>query len=367
MSKYKKLRGAGGALAALLAAFAAPAARSEEAAGELVPQEFEIAVDEFTLESKGQVIVHDPFDQDGVFHPPAVAGKSSERAPYFVNMGLVDGSRVRDGKLVMDQVGMVNPFENYACDFSIPVDEDGRLWFVGKELFGDLVLRAKVSSARFKGVPKFKVGLVDMKTFFTVAAVSLGREEVSLQRQGENPRFPDLPFIETLFGKGDVSHLESIDEAELTLRVGAKGEISGAVVVVADGKPHRFDMEAAPEWARADPDAHYAAHLFWESFPLPQLFAVHPHYVKSSSLKAAGGVLDLRVFGISLFADSVIEIFPAGSDGAPVASISDLQVLGFNSGLRMKAAFSEAAPGDYDIRVTTSGETAVRRNALRID
>jgi len=332
----------------------------------LMPQAFELSIDEFTLESKGRVIVRDTFDRNGVFHPPAVDGKSAERAPYFVNMGLVDGSRVRGGSLVMDQVGMVNPFENFACDFSIPIDAEGRLWFVGKELFGDMVLRAKVLSPRFKGAPKFKIGIVDMKTFFTVAAVSLGREEVSLQRQGENPKFPGLPFIETLFGKGDVAHLKRIDEAELTLRIGAQGEISGSVVVVDSGKPHPFEMKATPEWSRVDPEGHYAVHLFWESFPEPKLFSVHPHYVRSTELRESGGALELRVFGLSLFEDSVVEILPSTGAGAP-AVISDLKVLGFNSGLQMKVVFPKTEPAVYDIRVTTGGETAWRHRALRVD
>ena len=344
---------------------AAPPGGEPPARG-MVPQAFEFAIDEFSLESKGRVIVRDGFDRDGVFHPPAVDGKSAERAPYFVNMGLVDGSRVRGGSLVMDQVGMVNPFENFACDFSIPVDADGRLWFVGKELFGDMVLRAKVRSARFRGAPKFKVGIVDMKTFFTVAAVSLGREEVSLQRQGENPKFPGLPFIETLFGKGDVAHMKGIDEAELTLKVGAKGEVSGSVVVVDAGKPHRFDMEATPEWARVDPEGHYAAHLFWESFPEPKLFAVHPNFVRSADLRDSGGVLNLKLFGISFFEDSVVEIVPSSGAGAPVAT-SDLKILGFNSGLQVKAVFPKTEPAVYDIRVTSGGHTAWRPHALRVD
>jgi len=357
------------ALAAALGGARAPAAPAgeERPAGALEPQEFQFSIDEISLESKGRVIVRDTFDRDGVFHPPAVDGKSAERAPYFVNMGLVDGSRVKGGSLVMDQVGMVNPFENFACDFSIPVDADGRLWFVGKELFGDLVFRAKVKSPRFQGAPKFKIGLVDMKSFFTVAAVSLGREEVSLQRQGKNPKFPGLPFIETLFGKNEeVARLKRIDEAELTLRIGAKGEFSGSVVVVDSGTPHRYDMEATPEWAHLDPEGHYAIHLFWESFAKPQLFAVHPHYVRSADLRDAGGAVDLRLFGMSLLDDAVVEIVPSGRAGARAAT-SDLKVLGFNSGLQMKAVFPKIEPAEYDIRVTTGGQTVRKLHALRVD
>jgi hypothetical protein len=362
------------ATAALLLALAAAGAARPQAAltGQdppaegMVPQAFEFSIDEFSLESKGRVIVRDTFDRAGVFHPPAVDGKSSERAPYYVNMGWVDGSRVKGGSLVMDQRGMVNPFENFACDFSIPIDGDGRLWFVGKELFGDMVMKAKVLNPRFQGAPKFKIGIVDMKTFFTVASVSLGREEVSLQRQGENPKFPDLPFIETLFGKGDVAHLKGIDEAELILKIGAQGEISGSVVVVDSGKPHRFDMEATPEWSRVDPEGHYAAHLFWESFPEPKIFAAHPHYVRSSELQKAGGSLELKLFGISFFEDSVVEIIPSGGAGARPA-VSDLKILGFNSGIQLKAAFPKVEPGVYDVRVTTGGRTAWRANVLRVD
>ncbi|MFY9820252.1 MAG: hypothetical protein WAM82_02655 [Thermoanaerobaculia bacterium] len=335
-------------------------------AGGLIPQEFQFSIDEISLESKGRVIVHDTFDRAGVFHPPLVDGKSAERAPYFVNMGLVDGSRVKGGSLVMDQVGMVNPFENFACDFSIPVDADGRLWFTGKELFGDFVLRAKVLSPQFKGAPKFKIGIVDMKTFFTVAAVSLGREEVSLQRQGKNPKFPDLPFIETLFGKNDVSQLKRIDEAELTLRIGARGELFGTVVVVDSGQSHRFEMEAAPEWSRVDPEGQYAAHLFWESFPKPKLFAVHPHYIKSDDLRDYGGAVDLRIFGLSLLDDSKVEILPSGGTGAPVV-VSDLKVLGFNAGLLMRAVFPKTEPAEYDVRVTSGGEVAWRPHAIRVE
>jgi len=357
------------ALTAALSGARSPAAR---AAGEtrpsvgLVPQPFETAIDELSLESKGRVILRDTFDRDGVFHPPLVDGKSAERAPYFPNMAKIDGSRVKGGSLVMDEVGMVNPFENYACDFSLPIDADGRLWFTGKELFGDLVLRAKVLSPHFKSAPKFKLGVINMKTFFTVAALSLGSDEIALMRQGDNPKFPGLPFIETMFGKSDVSQLKRIDQADLTLKIGAKGEISGSIVIMDSGQPHRYDMEATPEWAHLDPEGQYAIHLFWESFPYPKLFGVFPHYIKSADLQAAGGSLDLRLFGASLFDNSLVEITPAGRTGAPVKT-SDLKVIGFSSGLQMKAVFPKTEPAVYDIRVTSGGETVLKPQALRVE
>jgi len=183
------------------AAWVAAESRPEPGAaspGGLIPRDFEFVVDDLKVVSKGQLIVEDGFDRDGVLHPAKIRGKSAERAPYVISRGWIDGSRVRGGRLVMDQTGMVNTFESYSADLVVPIDESGRTWFVGKELFGDLEVSCKVIAPRIVGPSRFAIGVVDLNNWVTMGAVSVGPEELRLQRQG-HPRFPYLPFIHSRF------------------------------------------------------------------------------------------------------------------------------------------------------------------------
>ena len=334
--------------------------------GGLVPREFEYVVDDLTVVSKGQVIVTDGFDQNGVLSPPKVRGKSTERAPYLISRGEIDGSRVRDGHLVMDQTGMVNTFETFVADLVVPIDETGRTWFLGKELFGDLEVSCTVIAPRVVGPSRFSIGLVDLSNWFTMGAVSVGPEEVRLQRQG-HPRFPYLPFIYSRFDRVDLLPYKNLEAVEMTVKIGAQGQLTGSAKVHDSGKVQSFEMTAQPDWSKLDPEGHYSVQLMWETWPKPRLWAFHPQYIQSDELKERGGFLELAVFGIGIFEDSEVEIFRMDGNEKRQAEVREVKGLLTRHGITLKAILPYAYTGDYTVRVTTAGETTEIRDAFRVN
>jgi hypothetical protein len=355
--------------AMLAAAFGAAADERAAAAAKplgLVPRDFEIVVDGFSVVSKGELIVADDFDRDGVLHPPQVQGKSTERAPYVINRGQFDGSQVRGGHLVVNQAGMVNTFENYSADFTVPIDESGRTWFVGKELFGDLEISAKVIRPAIAGPTRFAIGLVDLTNWFSLGAVSIGPEEVRLRRQG-HPRFPYLPFIKSRFDRVDLLAYQDLEAVEMTLRVGAQGDLTGYVKVHTSGEVQAFDMKATPEWSKLDPEGHYAVQLLWETWPKPRLWAFHPQYVQGGDMRATAGFLELMVFGIGIFEDSEVEVFRLDDSVERHAEMREVKGLLMRHGIRTKLILPFPYSGDYSVRVTTVGEVAEIADAFRVN
>jgi hypothetical protein len=344
----------------------AAAATSPEQPLGLVPRDFEIAVDKFSVISKGELIVADDFAQDGVFHPPQVAGKSAESAPYVINRGSFGGWQVRDGNLVVDPSGMVNTFENYSADFTVPIDASGRTWFVGKELFGDLEISATVTAPHIVGPTRFAIGLVDLTDWFSLGAVSVGPEEVRLRRQG-HPRFPYLPFIKSRFDRVDLLAYHDLEAVEMTLRVGAQGELTGFVKVRDSGETHSFDMKATPEWSKLDPEGQYAVQLLWETWPKPRLWAFHPQYVQGADMRETAGFLELMVFGIGIFEDSEVEIFRRDAGVERHAEIREVKGLLMRHGIKTKLILPFPYTGDYSVRVTTGGDTAEIADAFRVN
>jgi hypothetical protein len=340
-------------------------APGESSPGGLIPRDFQYVIDDLKVVSKGQVIVADGFDRDGVLAPSTIRGKSTDRAPYLVSRGLIDGSRVRGGHLVMDQRGMVNTFENYSADLVVPIDESGRTWFVGKELFGDLEVSCKVIAPRIAGPSRFSIGLIDLTNWFAMGAVSIGPEEVRLQRQG-HPRFPYLPFINSRFDRVDLLPYKNLEAVEMTLRIGAQGQLTGNAKIHDSGVVQSFDLTAKPDWAKLDPEAQYSIQLLWETWPKPRLFAFHPQYVKSEELRETGGLLELTVFGIGVFDNSEVEIFRMDGKEKRQAEVREVKSLLMRHGVTLKVILPYAYKGDYTVRVNTAGETAEVRNAFRV-
>jgi hypothetical protein len=333
--------------------------------GGLIPREFEFVIDDLTVTSKGQVVVEDGFDRAGVLHPAKIRGKSAARAAYVISRGRIDGSRVRGGRLVMDQGGMVNTFESFWADLVVPIDEGGRTWFLGKELFGDLEVSCKVIAPRIVGPSRFTIGLVDLNNWFTMGAVSVGPEEVRLQRQG-HPRFPYLPFIHSRFDRVDLLAYKNLEAVEMTVRIGAQGQLTGSTRIHDSGKAQSFDMSAKPDWAKLDPEGQYAVQLSWETWPKPRLWAFHPQYLKRDELNETGGFVELMVFGIGIFENSEVEIFRLDGDAKRPAEVREVKGLLMRHGITVKAILPHPYTGDYTVRVTTGGETTEIRNAFRV-
>jgi len=331
----------------------------------LIPRDFEFVVDDLKVTSKGQILLEDGFDRNGVLYPAKVRGKSTQGTPYLVSRGLIDGSRVRGGHLVMDQTGMVNTFETFSSDFVVPIDESGRTWFVGKELFGDLEISCKVLAPRIDGPSRFSIGLVDLSDWFTLGAVSVGPEEVRLQRQG-HPKFPYLPFIHSRFDRVDLLPYKNLEAVEMTLKVGAQGQLTGNAKIHDSGKVQSFDMVAKPDWAKLDPEGQYAVQLLWETWPKPRLWAFHPQYLKTEDLKATGGFAELMVFGIGIFDNSQVEIFRMDGGEKRQADVREVKGLLTRHGVALKVILPYPYTGDYTVRVTTGSDTVERQNAFRV-
>jgi hypothetical protein len=322
----------------------------------LEPVAYRFDVDEIGVRSRGRVLLKDDFERPGTFRPSA-------QHPYFQNMGLLDGSDVRDGVLRMEESCSVNPFENFACDFSVPLDERGIYSFIGGEYFGDFELSAKLSRPRIRGPEKFKLGLVDDHVFFSAATVSFEKHRVTLERQGGEPRTV-TPFLETTFDEVDLTRFGDLDELELRLIIDASGKPSGTATVRAGTAIEVVRLTASAPWARLNPRGRYSVHVFTEDLAKPRIFSFYPETVSLDQIRSNGGVLDTKIFGIGFGKDSVVELLPTGG-GDPIR-VNGADILMFNMGLRTTIALPNAKAGAYTVRVHSSGSTALLEQGLRV-
>jgi hypothetical protein len=337
-----------------------PEARATRVPLEPVPYEFHL--DGVTMRSHGRTIFSDAFDRGGSFVPAAIEGQPATRHPYFVNMGAIDGSYVRDGALNIDHSCSINPFENFAFDFSLPVDERGSYSFYGRDLF-DLEVEAVLRRPRVSGPEKFKVGLVDDQLFFGAAMISLEKDKVTLHRQGGEPR-TITPFLETTFDEVDLRPFGDIEELTLRLSVDRTGRAIGFVTIRAGGSSQMFRLTTDAPWARLNPLARYSAHVFVEDLARPRVFSVYPETVTVERLRAAGGVLPMKVFGIGFGEDSTLELVP--DNGAPISQARPADILMFNMGLKTTMHMASVEPASYTVRVSTAGLTATVAKGLRV-
>jgi hypothetical protein len=330
---------------------------------EPVPYRFDVA--EIALSARGRVLMSDGFDRAGNFWPAEVAGQTGEVPPYRVNMGFVDGSFVQDGQLKINESCSINPFENFAFDFSLPIDERGRYSFIGRELFGDLQFRAKIIRPRIQGPEKLKIGLVDDQIFLNAAVVSLEKGKVTLERQGGEPRTL-TPFLETTFGEVDLTRFGDLDEVEMIFGVDAAGRASGVVKVRSGGSGEAFHLIADAPWARLDLNARYSAHVFVEDLARARIFSVYPENVTAEQLKSSGGTLRVKVFGIGFGEDARLEVTREDDGASAWSRPEDGKVLMFNMGLETKIALPRLEPGSYTVRIHTAGATASVGRGLRV-
>jgi hypothetical protein len=331
----------------------------------LHPVPYQFHLDEITLTSRARTLMRDTFDRTGVFQPMEVAGKAAGGHEYFVHMGFIDGSYVRDGTLNINESCSINPFENFAFDFSVPVDEAGRYSFVGKEYFGDLVFSAKLIRPRINGPEKFKIGLVDDQVFFTAAMISLEKDLLTLQRQGGEPR-TITPFLETTFDEADLSSLTDIEEVELVLRVDAMGKASAVAKIQAASGLHAFHLSADAPWARLNPQLRYSAHVFLEDLANPRIFSIYPQTINAEQLRASQGLVMMKIFGIGFGPDSRLQILGQTRGREIWATLENTKVLMFNMGLETRVFIPEVEPEAYTVRVHTAGMTASVKSGFRV-
>jgi hypothetical protein len=320
----------------------------------LEPVDYHFEIDEIALRARGRTQIRDAFDRAGSFGAPR---------PYFQNMGLLDGSDVSGGRLHMQQSCAVNPFENFACDFSVPVDDRGAYSFIGGDYFGDFEFSARLASPRAHGPEKFKLGLVDDQVFFSAATVSFEKDRVALERQGGDQR-AITPFLETTFDEIDLTRFGDIDELELRLRVDAAGKPSAIVRVRAGSSVEVVQLMSDAPSARLNPRARYSVHVFTEDLAKPRIFSFYPESVSVGQLRTTAGVLDAKVFGIGFGKDARVEIVPERGGASTWALAPD--ILMFNMGVRAKVPLQSATPGTYAIRVHSSGSTASLERGLRV-
>jgi hypothetical protein len=351
-------------LAAARVEVPAPAAPARTTRRPLEPVPYRFEVEEISLASRGRMLTRDGFDRAGAFRPAEVAGRTAHRVPYFINMGYIDGTYVRDGRLKIDQSCSINPFENFAFDFSLPIDERGRYSFYGKELFGDLQFRAKVIRPRIIGPEKFKIGLVDDYIFLNAAMVSLEKDKVTLQRQGGEPR-TITPFLETTFGEVDLTKFGDLDEVELLFSVDAMARATGVIKIRAGGATEVFHLKADAPWARLNPQGRYSAHVFVEDLAQPRIFSVFPENVSAEEMRTGAGNLRMKVFGIGFGEDARLELVPEGGGESVWARDEDIKVLMFNMGIETRVVLP-TEPGAYTVRLHTAGTTATRQRGLRV-
>ncbi len=329
----------------------------------LQPVPYRFMVEEIELTARGRHLMRDGFDRAGVFRPAQVGGREAADVGYFVNMGSLDGSAVRNGRLHIEQSCSINPFENFACDFSLPVDDHGRRSFVGSEYFGDLELHARLAQPRIGGPEKFKLGLVDDQLFFGAATVSYEKDKVTLERQGGEPRTV-TPFLETTFDEVDLKPFGAIDELDLRLRVDVAGRATATATVRAGGAVEVFRLTTDTPWARLNPRGRYSAHVFIEDLAQPRIFSVYPETITAEQLKMTRGAVPMKVFGIGFGEDSNLEIVPAG--GGEAAWAREADILMFNMGLKTKIVLPSLDPGAYTVRVHSSGMSASVERGLRV-
>lgn len=328
----------------------------------LEPVPYQFHVDHVSLQSRGRTVFSDAFDRPGAFAPAPIAGQEGTSHGYFVNMGTIDGSYVHDGALNIDQTCSINPFENFAFDFSLPIDDRGTYSFYGRDLF-DLDVEATLRHPRIVGPEKFKVGLVDDQMFFGAAMVSFEKDKVTLHRQGGEPR-SITPFLETTFDELDLKRFKDIEELNLRLSVDRAGRATGIVTVHAGGPPEVFRLTADVPWARLSPMGRYSAHVFVEDLAKPRIFAVYPESITVDQLRASGGILQMKVFGIGFGEDASVELARVGG-GTPAAA-RDADILMFNMGLKTTVHMPSGDAGSYTVTVHTAGLSASIPNGLRV-
>jgi hypothetical protein len=307
--------------------------------------------------------MRDSFDRPGVFRPAEVGGRPPVLAAYLVNMGALDGSSVRNGRLTIDSSCSINPFENFACDFSLPVDEQGRRSFTGSEYFGDLELEVTLLKPRIAGPEKFKIGLVDDQLFFGAATISLEKDGVHLERQGGEPRTL-TPFLETTFDQADLTRIGEMDEVGLKMTVDSTGRAAALVKARSGTSVEVFRLATHVPWARLSPHGRYSAHIFVEDLAKPRIFSVYPETVRAEKLRAAGGVLQMKIFGIGLGKDSAVELAPEG--GGESVWARDASILMFNMGARVQVKLAHSSPQAYTVRIHTSGLSASVERGFRV-
>src|SRR5258706_243860 len=78
----------------------------------------------------------------------------------------------------------------------------------------------------------------------------------------------------------DLPEFPNPDEIDLTLTVGAQGQLSGMARVPSGGKDHDYPLLTQAPRARINPqNANLTANIFIESIPKPRIFAVHPPHL----------------------------------------------------------------------------------------
>jgi len=325
------------------------------------PVPFKFLVDEVTMVAKGRTLVKDSFDREGKFQPAEVGGKAADKCGYYVSLGHISGASVKGGVLTIDQTNAINAYGDFVFKFILPIDDRGTVMFAGNDTFGDLVLSVKLKAPRLNGHERFKVGFGDLSNLGGLASISLQKGSVSLQRQGRTA------WEETLLKVADISELPSPDEIELSITVGAQGQLSGMARVTSGGKDHDYPLLTQDPRARINPqNANLTANIFIEAIPKPRIFAVHPPHLTAQRLREMKGQLLMKVFGTGFAADSRVELIPVGDDGKHAIEAEETQLVYSNSVLTVKATVPEPWATDYTVRVISGSESTTRKAAVRI-
>ncbi|HEU4388208.1 MAG TPA: hypothetical protein VFV34_10445 [Blastocatellia bacterium] len=340
-----------------------PKPANDKSESEIEPIPFRFLIDEISLTSKGNVIVRDSFDRDGRLQPSEINGAPATKGNYYVSFGRIGPSNVKGGALVIDESQTINAYGDFVAMMSLPIDNRGKLTFTATEMFGDLAYSVRLRAPKLRGPERFKIGIGAMESFLGgLASISLQKNSITLQRQGRRA------WDEVILDKVDTSKFTSPEWVEITFRADADGNISGAVKIKSEGQVFDFTLRSPNAGDRVAPmqQNNVTANIFIETLPRPRVFALHPQNVTAKTLKDAKGVLPITVYGVGFAGDAQVELFPDDEKAQAAVKASGVRLLYPNSMLGGKVVLPDLEPKSYSVRITSGGETTVRKGVLYV-
>jgi hypothetical protein len=377
------------------------------------PTPFQFEIEELSLRLGDRAVLRDNFRLSSL-RPTEMEGKPMTRAQsprYRVELGKISDSNVRNGVLRVNQASTTNIWlgpggtfghrlhhhDVFIALMTVPIDTNGRTTFIAKEGF-PLDFTVRVRRPRLQAFEKIKIGLLEQESFKNVAAVALGRvptpfppivagggggggtKRINLLDLVSNPAIvlnrveePDV-LGEIVLDHAPLQSVADANTIELSLRVGPQGELAGGARVVTGGlgadqvqefKLAPRDQEPREFYSRRmrlSPDTRLSATIYIETLPKPTIFRSTPNAAR------AGGRVDIRVEGIGFGPDTRAELVPqSGRATAIKATTTELErQSGAPEGAVLLTGFDNVAAGTYSIRVTTGGQIASIRNALKV-
>jgi hypothetical protein len=277
---------------------------------------------------------------------------------------------------------------------TLPINMAGRSTFLGHEAFG-LEYSVRLRKPRFHGFEKLKIGLMDMESFKSLGAVSVGRLPLPLpSRDGDAPSTTNIlervcePAIvlgrveepevrgEIVLDYAELQQFAEIDTLEMLLRVGGEGQLSGIARIAARGevreielKPRKLEpREFYESRSNLPANARLAATLFVETIPRPQVQRVEPREVAVRDLGSEEKVR-FRIEGFGFGPDTRVEILPHGTREEPISAVAIQRQRALRSpeGTVLLADIRLPVRAEnYSLRVSTGGQRVVLKNALRV-